>query len=182
MTTNLHLLPHFNNLHSHIQRNISCFFRDLIQDAKKFTDEGDYPVPLVSRQSIWETSTSHILKQGSPSIDQGACRYLSRDGRMCAAAPFLVDRNARLMADGHGIWDGVVDDLYEENSFIFVTSDVVEYRDYVRFMQEMHDVAALSIYNEGLREDKLNDTFMELYRYLVENIAPVLHVQNVQND
>lgn len=58
----------------------------------------------LTQQQLFDMAAAHVLKNGRPSMDRGACSYM---GIGCAAAPFLTEEARKKLA---GSWRGLVGD------------------------------------------------------------------------
>ena len=96
-------------------------------------------------QDLLNRSVQHIRQQGKPSLrhpdrpDDRQCVYRSPLGLSCAAAPFIVDYDAR-MDDGDlaGSWSKSFTGNWERH----LDPLAVKHQNFVRKLQRCHDLAA----------------------------------------
>lgn len=121
------------------------------------------------KQELLNTSFKHVMHQGEPSMGARGCAYRGNEGRSCAAAPFIVEYDAKM--EGYN-WASMCSNLRKGK----VDEMARKHAQFVTDLQGAHDNAAQHFtHSEGIERT----TTYKGAEFLVRYLKRIINVANV---
>lgn len=99
------------------------------------------------RQRLLNISVAHVLQQGEPSVEprphvngEFRCVYRDKDGKGCAAAPFIIEYDKKME---NLSWTAVCNAVYRGDLSVKLDETASSLHGFVSDLQSLHDHAAI---------------------------------------